>query len=364
MDTISESDVEKQQLRSNDSDSVNTDSLKKRKILVTGATGFLGTNVLRALASNSSVQIVAACRKREKLQGYSGETRIGDLTDAAYRKSVVQDVDVVCHLGTWSSFWGHAKKETSHFYEPCLDLIEQAINAGVKRFLLPSTVAIAQKSKNGAPIDDFSNTAHTGFWPHLDRLVDVDRYMQANCDRGMQMVTLRLGHFLGAGNTLGLVPALVPRLRTFLVPWLAGGKKRLAVVSDADLTQGIVKAILNDNLNNYESFNICGAEFPALREVFTYIADHSNSPKPWYSVPYFAGYAFGWLMESLFPVLPGSSPFLTRSLVHVAEDWYCPSDYAKQKIGYEPSKDWRSAIDESLEELESKGFPWPKLAQS
>jgi 2-alkyl-3-oxoalkanoate reductase len=81
-------------------------------------------------------------------------------------------------------------------------------------------------------------------------------------------------------------------------------------------------------------------------------------------VPYAAGHAFGWLTERLHPVLPGPAPFLTRSIVHVARDWWCPTDHAGHTIGYQPSKPWRTAVKESLAELAGRGYPWPRLAQN
>lgn len=337
---------------------------KPKRILVTGATGFLGSNVLKALIDRPDVKLIAACRKKAGLpSGFDGEVRIGDLLDADYRREVVKDVDVVCHAASWAAMWGHAKLEMTRFYEPTVDLVEQSIRQGVQRFIQTSTVSIGAVTKDGAPHDDFSPAAYTGFWPHLDRLVDLDRYMRDNANRGTQMVTLRLGHFVGEGNRLGTLPALVPRLRTYLVPWLAGGRKRFPIVADTDLGRGFALAAVAEGLDNYESFNICGAEFPTLRELVEFIARETGFPKPLYSVPYFAGYAFGWLMETLKPIMPGSSPFLTRSIVHLCEDWYCPNDRARKKLGYVPNKDWRIAVREHLADLKAEGYPWPRLCQ-
>lgn len=337
----------------------------KRRVLVTGATGFLGRNILQAISAHPGVELIAACRDRQKLStAFSGEVRVGDLLDASYRRDLVKGVDVVCHAASWASMWNYRRLDRERFFDPTRDLIEQVMGQGVGRFIQTSTVAIGAVTADREPHDDFSPPRHTGFWPHLDHLVDLDGFMRDNSHRGTQMITLRLGHFVGAGNRLGMLPALVPRLRTYLVPWLGGGHKRLPLVADADLGHAFALAATAEGLNDYEAFNICGAEFPTLREAVEFIARETGFPKPLYSVPYPAGYAFGWLMEHLRPVLPGSSPFLTRSIVHLCEDWYCPTDYARSKLGYVPGKEWRTAMREHLADLKAEGFPWSPLCQA
>lgn len=336
----------------------------KINILITGASGFLGQNLLNAFINQEDINVIAACRNKTKLtNSFNGEIRQGDLRDAGYRQSLVKDIDIICHAGTWAAMWGHAKKENTNFYQPTIDLIEQAKKAGVKRFIMTSTVASAKPTKHKSINDDFAPSAYTKFWPHLDKLIDIEKYMKSNAEHGMQMVVMRLGHFIGAGNKMGIVPALVPRLKTYLVPWLAGGKSRLPLVTDKDLANAYVAVCLADTLQNYESFNICGESFPTTREVINYISNKTGFPKPLYSVPYPAGYAFAWLMEKLFPIMPGKGPFLTRSIVHLSEDWHCNGDYAKQKLGYQPQKSWEAAMDEALEELKEHNYSWPYLAQ-
>lgn len=332
-------------------------------ILVTGATGYLGGHILKALQTLPDIKIVAACRTPAKLpSSFQGEIRVGDLLDPNYRRSVLHNIDVVCHAGGWGSLWGHAELEHNHFYLPTLDLIDQSINQGVKRFIQTSTVVIgpATRAKTAAPVDDFSLAREkTGFWPHVDYLMELDRYMRKNAEKGMQMVTMRLGHFVGEGISKGLLPMLLPRLKTHLVPWLDGGRMPMPLVTGEDMGRAFALTAVANTLESYESFNISGAEFPTMRQFFEFVAKEADLPKPHYSVSYPAAYAFAWLMEKLSLVLPGD-PFLMQSIVFLSENWTHNIDYAQKKLGYKPQKSWQTAVREEISALKRTQYPWPQ----
>lgn len=336
----------------------------KIKVLVTGATGFLGGEIARYMLRKKDVEVILACRNKFNLNfTFEGEIREGSLLDPVYRKSVVQGVDVICHAGTWGTFWGHPEKEYHDFYLPTIDLIENAKKARVGKFLMSSTIALSSGSEGDQVNDDFHQTIKTKFWPHLDYLVDVDAHMKKISSEETKMITMRLGHFVGRGVQLGIIPALAPRLKTFMVPWINHGQAKMALVSGEDMAKGFYLASVAKDLLPYESFNICGPDLPSSHEVISFISKNVQNPGPLFSVSRGMAYGFGWLMEKLFPVLPGKSPFLTRSLVYVSENRNVTNNYANKKLGYVPTSDWRSQVMESIEEIKENNFPWPFLGQ-
>ena len=81
-------------------------------VLVTGATGFLGKAIVKEFEQNENINLIAACRNKEKLaHSFKGEVREGDLLDHTYLKSMVKDIDIICHAGTWAAMWAHKKKK-------------------------------------------------------------------------------------------------------------------------------------------------------------------------------------------------------------------------------------------------------------
>lgn len=333
------------------------------KVLVTGATGFLGGHILTALGGDPGLTVIAACRTPGRLPAeFGGEVRPGDLTDPVYRRDVIDGIDVVCHAGTWAAFWGHRERELERFHAPALDLIAQCRAAGVGRFVLASTVAAGAPGPIRTIADRDRPPPGAEFWPHLDLLIDLERRMRTQADARTALVSLRLGHFVGPGNSIGLIPALAPRLRTRLVPWLAGGKARFPLVTGEDLGQGFACAVRAELPEPFDAFAMCGPEFPTAREVIGLVAEEIGTSPPRFSVPFPAADLLARVCEWTKPVVPGPAPFLTRSTVHLARDWYCPDERATAILGYRPTGDWRTAVRAALSQPGTGG--WPSLVQS
>lgn len=106
------------------------------RILVVGATGFLGAKILRQLEATTT-QPLRAMSRRGAPAGASGavEWMRGDLMDLASLDAALQGVDVVI-----SSANGYMKESIAADFQGNKNLIEAAARAGVKRFVFLSIV--------------------------------------------------------------------------------------------------------------------------------------------------------------------------------------------------------------------------------
>lgn len=317
-------------------------------VLVTGANGFVGSHVVEALQQRNDVKIIAACRDTKKLLlGFDGEARVGDLRDANYRKELVRGIDVICHAAAWSSLWRHRDESRTLYLEPTLALIEDARAAGVRRFINTSTASAASPKASSDPM---SRGIPRAFWPHLCNVIAIENALRAQANAQFQAVNLRLGIFAGQRYALGVLPILVPRLKTHLVPWVASGHTSMPIIDGRDIGQAFALAATAEGLSHYEGFNIVGSEVPTVCQVITFLHEEYGLPLPHFGVPFALAYPFAWLMEKLDPIVPWE-PLITRSIIHLLEEVSAHNKKAEQMLGYRPVYNWRETIRMQMREM-------------
>jgi nucleoside-diphosphate-sugar epimerase len=278
---------------------------------------------------------------------FHGQVRTGDLLDRDYLDTLLKGVDVVVHAAAWTSLWNHKKQSEELFLKPSLELIDSARRHGVKRFVFISTTSAADRNKASDPM---SKGVKRAYWPHEANVVAIEDALRAAADENFCAVNLRLGLFAGSRYALGLLPILVPRLKTHLVPWVAGGHTRLPIMDGRDIGACSALAATAGGLKEYEGFNVVGAEIPTVRDVINYLNEKYQLPRPHFSVPFPVAFLFAWLMEQLDPIVPWE-PLVTRSIIHLLQDAELDNHRATERLGYLPKYHWKQAVDLQLAEM-------------
>ncbi len=166
------------------------------RVLVTGATGFIGYAVARLLAEHG-VRPRLLVRRPERgllLRGFDAEPVFGDLESAAGLERAVAGMDAVIHLAARATFEEYRLLKPS-IVDGSEALIAAAARAGVRRFVYGSSLFVYDGQSE--PIDET-----TGPRPRLAygraKLEAERRLSEVAGSAGMQLALLRLPHVYGA----------------------------------------------------------------------------------------------------------------------------------------------------------------------
>src|ERR1700758_1572471 len=125
--------------------------------LVTGATGFVGSAVARRLlAAGSAVRVLARPGSdRRNLVGLDVDVAEGNLTDAASLERACAGCDALFHVAADYRTWAPKPEELYQAnVEGSRALMRAALQAGVKRVVYTSSVAVLGIPKDGTPGDE------------------------------------------------------------------------------------------------------------------------------------------------------------------------------------------------------------------
>ena len=119
------------------------------RILVTGATGFVGPAVVQRLVDDGHTVRVLEHSEGSSADLPSQEAVSGSMTDAASLREAAEGQDVVVHLV--AILTGKPEEFRSVMEQGTRDLLEAARGAGVRRFVLMSALGTTEETKDLVP---------------------------------------------------------------------------------------------------------------------------------------------------------------------------------------------------------------------
>jgi len=308
--------------------------------LVTGATGFVGSRVVRVLARHG-VRVRVLSRRPDtarRLAPPGVEVVAGDLADPASLRAAVTARELVIHAAARVSDWGPRSAFWDSNVEGVANLLDACREAGVRRLVHLSSLTVLGLPRDGRVVDECSPVATPAPGDHYSasKLAGERLVQEAHGSAGLETTVVRPGAIWGPGDP-NVLPRVLALLRRGTMPVIDRGDNVLGLSHVDNLAPGIVLAAGAPAAAGRLYHLTDGEEVTAL-QALTMLAAALRVPPPRRSVPYGAIYAVAALVEGLARLFRRSSaPPLSRYGVRFVA-CHCRYDIsrARRELGYAP----------------------------
>lgn len=303
------------------------------KALVTGATGFVGSYVVRTLLkAGHQVRVLRRPNSPTKLiEGLPVETAIGDVTDRSSVFEAIKGCEAVFHLAGHVSFWkGHREIQRRVNVDGTRHVVEAALAHKVKRLVHTSSIAAIGFAPEGRLGDE---TLPYNWWPYRIPYCDTkhlaEEEVRQGIRKGLDAVIVNPAVVFGAGDVNLHAGAMVFQMaRGRLAFHFKGG----CCVSDVeDVAEGHLKAFEKGRKGERYIF---GGDNYSWKELFTLIAEVVGVPPPQKEIPTWALSLVALGFDAASKVT-GKRPVITPESIRIsAIPAYYSSEKAIRELGY------------------------------
>ena len=306
-------------------------------VLVTGAAGFVGSAVARAvLAEGYAVRaLVRASSPRRNLAGLDAEVVAGDMRDAAAVGRALAGVRFLLHVAADYRLWAPDPGEIMrNNLEGTATVMRAALAAGVERLVVTSSVATLRVGPSTvAATEDEPLAEYEAIGAYKRSKVAAERLVERMVlQDGLPAVIVNPSTPVGARDVRPtptgriIVEAARGRMPAFV-------ETGLNVVDVEDVARGHLLALTRGRVG--ERY-ILGGQNVALRELLGEIARVAGRPPPRVRLPAAPLVPLAHAAEAV-ARLRGREPFLTVDGLKMARNrMFFSSGKAERELGYRP----------------------------
>ncbi|MCF7871140.1 MAG: NAD(P)-dependent oxidoreductase [Candidatus Omnitrophica bacterium] len=267
---------------------------KKKTILVTGATGFIGSHLIKRLMGLEQYSIVAISRFPEKAKNLKNEKIKlikADITKKATLKKLTKlPINIIIHCAACVEA-KKQKKLNKVNVEGTENICKLAVELGVERFIYLSSVSVVSGNRRIPLVENLPYFATNAYGQSK---LEAEKKVLVYRRKGLPAAILRPPMVYGEDEPHAL-PVLVKYLKRRMIPLLEGGKHKLHLAYVKNVVEAIIFALENKEMLK-DSFFVADEQVLTTREVFKKMAEGAGAKYPLslprFLTPFFCNFPF------------------------------------------------------------------------
>ena len=325
-------------------------------VLVTGASGFVGSAVLRSLGEQGLRlrALVRATSPRTNLDGLDCEIVEGDMRDRASMAAALRDVRYLFHVAADYRLWARNPEDIVTANLAGADAVmHAALDASVERIVYTSSVATLRAGDASTSVDETSPLDEgEGVGAYKRSKVVAERLVERLvADRGLPAVIVNPSTPIGPRDVKPtptgriVVEAASGRIPAFV-------DTGLNLVHVDDVARGHLLALEKGVIG--ERY-ILGGQNVSLRDLLADIAALTGRKPPTINLPRAPLYPLAWAAEAVGQIT-GKEPFVTRDALKMASHhMFFTSAKAERDLGY-TARPYREALADAVARFRGAGY--------
>lgn len=333
------------------------------RVFVTGGTGFIGANVVRAhLARGDRVRcLVRASSPGVALEGLPVERVEAALDDAQALRTALRGCDAIQHLaGVYDTSPGGSSRMYAVHVDATRALGEAALDLGIQRMVVCSssiTVGFGSMDRPGdedTPIPDADRIypPGTALGAYFDSKVKCEAVTRDLVHRGLEAVLVNPDYVVGAWDVKPTSGQLILTMGRAWVPFYPRGGK--CFITAEDCAQGHVLALENGRPGQRY---LLGTENLTYHQFMNLVARVVGAVPPAVPLPRTATDAMGLLVDRATGFLPAQARQVdVAALASMQADRYRSGRRSWEELGV-PRSPLRWGIEAAWKWFVDHGYP-------
>ncbi len=326
-------------------------------VLVTGATGFVGSAVVRSLLDRGEAVrvLVRPQSDRSNINALPVEIVVGDLREQYTLSAAVDSCQTLYHIAADYRLW---TPNPSDLYESNVtgteNLVRAAMSAGVKRVVYTSSVAVLGQAANSGPANEETPVTLGDMIGHYKRskFLAEEAVRHLISEESAPVIIVNPSTPIGPRD---IKPTPTGRM---IVEAAAG---RMPAYVDTGLNLVHVEDVAKGHLLAHDHGKIgeryvLGGEDMTLAEILTAIAAIAGRKPPKVRLPHNLIMPIAYLAEAWARALKTGEPFVTIDGIRMAKKrMFFSSTKAKTELGY-VARPAQNALEDAIAWFKANGY--------